>query len=264
MREWNAESYHAVSGPQFGWGQQVLATIALNGAEAAIDVGCGTGRLTQLLAEALPRGRTLGLDASVNMVRVARAQLPAALAARVSFVCADALAIPCTAWADLIVSMATFHWVLDHPALFRSLRDALKPGGRLVAQCGGGPNLDRLTRRAAGLMTQEPFARFFGGWHTPWEFADAPTTALRLRDAGFVDVETSLVPASVVQPDAETYATFLTTVVCHPHLACLPDDAVKRAFIDALTRRAASDDPPFELDYWRLNLEARRPPGERR
>jgi trans-aconitate 2-methyltransferase len=260
MREWNAESYHAVSGPQFAWGQQVLATIALTGTESALDVGCGTGRLTQLLAETLPRGRTLGLDASMNMVRVARAQLPSALASRVSFVCADALAIPCTAWADLIVSMATFHWVLDHPALFRSLRSALKPGGRLVAQCGGGPNLARLTQRAAGLMTEEPFARFFAGWRTPWEFADAPTTAMRLREAGFIDVETSLVPAAVVQPDAAAYATFLTTVVCHPHLAHLPDDAAKRAFIGALTGLAAADDPPFELDYWRLNLTAQRPP----
>jgi hypothetical protein len=48
-------------------------------------------------------------------------------------------------------------------------------------------------------------------------------------------------------------------VIRRPHLARLPDTATKDAFIDRLTQLAANDDPPFELDYWRLNLSARGP-----
>ena len=58
-------------------------------------------------------------------------------------------------------------------------------------------------------------------------------------------------------PDAETFRTFVTNVICRPHLAYLPD-AAKDAFIDHLTQLAANDEPRFELDYWRLNLSARR------
>ena len=87
--------------------------------------------------------------------------------------------------ADAIFSTATFHWVLDHDALFSSLLQALKPGGRLVAQCGGGPNIQRLHDRAATLMHTPEFATYFEQWRDPWEFADADVTRRRLRGCRF-------------------------------------------------------------------------------
>ena len=65
--------------------------------------------------------------------------------------------------ADAIFSTATFHWALDHPALFSSLFRSLKPGGRLVAQCGGGPNIRRLRDRASALMHEPEFAPYSHG-----------------------------------------------------------------------------------------------------
>ena len=259
MREWNAETYHRVSGPQLNWGVPVLARLPLAGDELVIDIGCGTGRLTELLLDRLPRGQVLALDLSGNMLATARAHLSPGHADRVSFVRADASALPVIGRADAIFSTATFHWVLDHPALFRSIRTALAPGGRLVAQCGGGLNIKRLHDRGDVLMRTQKFAAYFAGWREPWEFADAATTARRLTDAGFVDVETSVEHAPVVQPDASAFAEFVANVVCRPHLACLPDDLLKKAFIDELTVLAAADSPPFELDYWRLNMAARKP-----
>jgi trans-aconitate 2-methyltransferase len=148
--------------------------------------------------------------------------------------------------------------VLDHPRLFRSLRDALKPGGRLVAQCGGANNLARIHHRTDVLMTDSRFAPYFSLWSDPWEFADAETTARRLTAAGFEEILTSIKESPVIFPDAETFRTFMTNVICRPHLACLPDARLKEMFIDELTRIAATDNPPFELDYWRLNMDARR------
>jgi trans-aconitate 2-methyltransferase len=136
MREWNAETYHRVSNPQFDWGTVVLARLPLDGGECVLDVGCGTGRLTEQLLTRLPHGRVIGIDQSANMVRVARDYLKPQ-GPRMQLLVADAVALPLEAHADAVFSTATFHWVLDHPRLFRSLHDALKPGGRLVAQCGG-------------------------------------------------------------------------------------------------------------------------------
>jgi trans-aconitate 2-methyltransferase len=263
MREWNAETYHRVSNPQFDWGTVVLARLPLNGDECVLDVGCGTGRLTEKLLGRLPRGRVIGIDLSSNMVRVAHDCLRAQNA-RVHLLVADASALPVLEWADAVFSTATFHWVLDHPRLFRSLHDALKPGGRLVAQCGGARNLTRIHHRTDALMFEPRWARFFEAWSNPWEFADAETTARRLTDAGFDDIDTTVEASPVVFPDAESFSTFMTNVICRPHLSYLPDETLRKEFIDAITQEARADDPPFELDYWRLNLNARRPPARAR
>jgi trans-aconitate 2-methyltransferase len=257
MREWNAEPYHRVSNPQFNWGMAVLGRLLLTGDECVLDVGCGTGRLTELLLARLPRGRVVGIDLSSNMVQVARDYLRSRHA-RVEMLVADASALPFRERADAIFSTATFHWLLDHPRLFRSLHQALKPGGRLVAQCGGAGNLTRIHHRTEALMHETRWARFFDAWTDPWEFADAETTARRLAEAGFESIDTSVEPSPVVFPDANSFATFITNVICGPHLACLPEAALRNAFIAAVTEQARADDPPFELDYWRLNIDARR------
>jgi trans-aconitate 2-methyltransferase len=258
MSEWNADSYHQVSTPQFDWGIAVLEQLALEGDELVLDVGCGTGRLTEKLIERLPRGHVVGIDLSANMLHVARQFLYPRFSKRVHLVQADASLLPAAA-ADAIFSTATFHWVRDHPRLFLGMYSALKPGGHVVAQCGGGPNIARIHHRAAMLMQEPGFAPYFTSWQEPWEFADAPTTARRLEEAGFENVRTSVVPAPVVQPDAGAFKTFITTVICRPHLAYLSEPVLRDAFVDRLTELASGDDPPYELDYWRLNFQANRP-----
>jgi trans-aconitate 2-methyltransferase len=258
-REWNATTYHRVSSPQFAWGRAVLDRLPLRGDETVLDVGCGTGRLTALLLQRLIGGRAIGLDVSRNMLATARRELPAEHRDRAAFVQADATALPVAGAADAIFSTATFHWVLDHPRLFRVLWRALRPGGRLVAQCGGGPNLERHHRRAEALMHAPAYAPHFQSWIEPWEFADAATTHARLADAGFTDVVTRVTAAPVVQPDRAAFVEFVTHVIFRPHLARLPDDRLKLAFVDALASQAAADPVPFELDYWRLDIDATRP-----
>jgi trans-aconitate 2-methyltransferase len=167
--------------------------------------------------------------------------------------------MPFNAWADLVFSTATFHWVHDHLRLFSEILRALRPGGRLVAQCGGGPNLASAHGLARDVMCQPPFAPRFEGWQGMWEFATPEATADRLRTVGFVDVATSLEPAPTTLADEASYREFVVTVIYHAHLARLPEGPLRARFIDEVTARAARQDPPFTLDYWRLNLEGRRP-----
>ena len=257
-REWNADVYHRVSDPQRAWGGPVLARLPLTGTELVLDVGCGTGRLTADLLQRLPRGRAVGVDLSENMLATAGRHLLPAFPTRITFLRADAAALPFASVADAVFSTATFHWVRDHDRLFASLFAALKRGGRLVAQCGGAGNLHRLHGRCETLMHDPRFARHFAAWEDPWEFADATTTADRLMRAGFTDVRTSVEPAPVVQPTCAVFVEFVSHVICRPHLARLPA-AERDAFMEAVASMAAADVPAFELDYWRLNIEARKP-----
>lgn len=258
-REWDASSYHRVAGPQTAWGQRVLGRLTLRGDERVVDAGCGTGRLTGELMTRLPAGRLIAIDRSWNMLITARANLRPTYGSRVSYVQVELPQIPFSHWADLVFSTATFHWIRDHDALFRGIFTALRPGGRVFAQCGGGPNLAAAHALAEQVMHREPFAPYFADWSGIWEFATPARTAERLAAAGFVDIATSLEAAPTTLADEDSYREFVTTVIYNPHLARLPEGPLRRHFIDALTALAAGGDPPYTLDYWRLNLEGRRP-----
>jgi trans-aconitate methyltransferase len=241
----------------------LLAGLPVRGDELALDLGCGTGRLTAELLERLPAGKVVAIDRSAAMLAAARDHLTPRFGNRVQFLQADLESLDRRALGfsvDLIFSTATFHWIADHRALFGRLAEMLEPGGWLVAQCGGGPNLARLRARCDALHEREPFRPHLAEWPGPWTFAGADVTAARLRDAGFEVVETSVVPAPTQLADAAAYGEFLTTVIFGQHLARLPDDVTRQSYVDWLTGLAAADDPPFELDYWRLNLRGRRAP----
>jgi len=257
-REWNASEYDRLSQPQFQWGERVLSSLHLRGDETVLDAGCGTGKLTALLLQNLPAGKVVGLDLSCNMVHLARQNLQAQFGERAQFVAADLLHLPFQRCFDGIFSTASFHWVLDQDSLFRGLFDALRPGGWLHAQCGGGPNLERLRQRVRTVAQSSEFSRWLAEFSEPWFFADAERAAARLHAAGFVEVETGLEAAPFSVVDRQQFQDYLRTVVLHRHLELLPRETLRQKFLNDVTESFAHDDPPWTLDYWRLNLRARK------
>jgi trans-aconitate 2-methyltransferase len=258
-REWNSSEYHRLSRPQVSWGKKVIARLSLRGDESILDAGCGTGRLTADLLQALPNGRVVALDLSQNMLRSAREYLQPQFGPRAQVLAADLQDLPFENAFDGIVSTAAFHWVLDHDRLFRGLYRALRPRGWLQAQCGGGPNIARLLERMATIAGSPKYAPFLASFPSPWFFQDAEGAVETLQYAGFVDIQTGLEPAPTVMDDRQHYMEFVRTVIVRAHLDRLPDPDLQAQFVSQLADQAAVDDPPFLLDYWRLNLSARKP-----
>ena len=257
MPDWNAERYHHISAPQQAWGRRILERLPLDGHECVLDLGCGTGRITGELAARVPRGRVVALDRSPSMLATACDWLRQS-ALSVALVQADGALLPFNRAFDAVFSGATFHWIHDHGALFRSIVTALKPGGRLVAQCGGGPNLALLFGRAARLMHDPRFAHYFEEWTDATYYSDAESAARRMRIAGFVDVETNLEAAPTAFDSPVEFQEFIANVCVRHHVARLPPRE-RQIFLRELTVAAAADTPPLTLDYWRLNMSGRRP-----
>jgi trans-aconitate 2-methyltransferase len=246
-RDWDASTYERVSDPQFEWARVVLDRLPLAGDETVLDAGCGTGRVTGLLLERLPRGHVIAVDGSAAMVEAARA----ALGDGATVLQRDLAELELDEPVDAVFSNAVFHWVPDHDRLFARLHAALRPGGRLIAQCGGEGNIARFRALAGEVAARPPFAEHIGGWTGPWNFADDVVTAKRLRRAGFVDVETSLEPWPVYPSDPGAY---MRTVCLGNHVDRLPPE-LRDEFIEAVADRLGPDP---ELDYVRLNIAARR------
>jgi trans-aconitate 2-methyltransferase len=246
-REWDAKTYDRVSDPQYSWGLEVLERLELNGDEYVMDAGCGSGRVTAKLLDRLPDGRVLCVDASESMIEKARE----ALGDRAEFKVADLSRLEVEKPVDVIFSTATFHWLPDHDLLFSRLHDALVPGGRLTAQCGGQGNVAKHAQAIVTVATRPDFVDHFQDMSVMWNFASPDETEERLRKAGFADVSCWL-EDKPVQPE-DPYA-FTTTVTMGPHLARLPEEK-RRAFTEAVLEL---EDDPLTLNYVRLNMDARR------
>lgn len=244
-REWDGATYDRISAPMEAMGLDTLARLTLAGNETVIDAGCGSGRVTEALIAALPRGRVIAVDGSADMIVAARERLGAQADLRLG----DLLDLVVEEPVDAVLSTATFHWIADHDRLFTRLRAALRPGGRLVTQCGGRGNIDKLHAAARRAAAQPPFTEHFDGWTGPWNFAGPEQTAQRLHHAGFTAIRTWLEPRLVVPGDARTW---LRTVNLGAHLDRLPG-GLHDAYIDAVIGETGE---PVEIDYVRLNIEA--------
>jgi len=244
-REWDAETYDAVSDPQFEWGMEVLERLELRGDEAVLDAGCGSGRVTAELAKRVPEGSVIAVDGSEAMVAKARERLGGG----VTYMVADLAELELGEPVDLVFSTATFHWVLDHERLFARIRAALRTGGRLVAQCGGEGNVAGHAEAIATVSTRPEFADHFAGAAGMWNFAGPEETESRLRAAGFADARCWLEPKPVQPPDP---LAFISTVTLGPLLAQLPPE-LRQPFAEAILDASAQ---PLVLDYVRLNVEA--------
>jgi len=246
-REWDAQTYDRVSDPQYQWGLEVLDRLELNGGEYVMDAGCGSGRVTAKLLERLPDGRVLCVDASESMVEKAKE----ALGDRADYLVADLSELRVEKPVDVVFSTATFHWVTDHDRLFERLHEALRPGGRLHAQCGGAGNVAKHAEAIVSVATRPEFAEHFQDMTVMWNFATPEQTEERLRRAGFDRIRCWL-EDKPVQPE-DPYA-FTTTVTMGPHLARLPEE-LRRSFAEAVLEL---EDDPLTLNYVRLNIEATR------
>jgi trans-aconitate 2-methyltransferase len=243
-RDWDAATYDRVADPMARWGASVLDRLPLRGDERVLDAGCGSGRVTELLAERLPDGTIIALDASPAMIEGARARL-ARFGDRVEYVVADlGRGIPIAEPVDTILSTATFHWVPDHDALFRNLAAVLRLGGCLVAQCGGAGNI---------ASVQRVLATVGDGWLGDVHFETPEATAARLEAAGFADVECWLTEEPTTFEPGAAFETYLRTVILGSHVARLPEGE-REAFVRTVAERLGEP----RVDYVRLNILARR------
>ena len=147
---WNANLYDDKHSFVFKYGEDVVQLLAPQQGERILDVGCGTGHLTNLIARA--GARVTGIDLSGPMIERAQAAYPD-LDFRVMSVTDMHFDTPF----DAVFSNATLHWVLDKEAAIENIARALRPGGRLVLEMGGKGNVEEIVVATRKALTRHGY-----------------------------------------------------------------------------------------------------------
>ena len=245
-RDWDAATYDRVSTPQQEWARAVVDRLELRGDETVLDAGCGTGRVTAMLLERLPRGRVIAVDGSAAMVAEARELLDPG---RTELIHSDLTELRLPEPVDAVFSNAVFHWIGDHARLFDVLARSLVPGGVIEAQCGGTGNVSRFYAALSEAVRNGSFAELEG--FDPTHFASPEGTSAILAATGFEAIDCNLErrPARPREP-----REFVRSVCLGAHLELLPAGR-REEFTDEVMKRLG---PAPELDYVRLNISARK------
>ena len=259
MYTWNPGEYERNSSAQKKWGGEQIGKLSLSGDERVLDIGCGDGALTAMIASRLPRGEVTGIDLSGEMVAHARFRYPASEYPNCHFIAIDAREMIFESEFDLAFSNAALHWVREQGQLLERVFRALKPGGRILFQMGGYGNAAAVFDIVRDITAEYSWKPFFEGLSPPWRFCSDREYASLLEAAGFIPLRVELIPVDMVhnnRPELEGWVR--TTWI--PFLERLPACKQEEFIGEVVTRYLAFHPPDREgrthMKMVRLEAEA--------
>lgn len=185
MTEWNAGAYARESGLQWAMAEEVLALLHVSGQERVLDVGCGDGKITAVIAERVPGGSVAGIDPSRDMIAFAARKFDPVSHPNLRFEVGDARRIPFSREFDLAVSFNALHWVREQAQALSSIHSVLKPGGtaqlRLVSK-GERKSLEHVIEET---RMSPNWSQYFAGYHAPYLHLTPEQYRALAEDAGF-------------------------------------------------------------------------------
>ncbi len=261
---WDAKNYHKVSSIQETWAIELLSSRKWKGNEVLVDAGCGSGRVTKIIANILKEGKIYAIDLDKNMIENAKINLKDQK--NVIFINSDIATVELPEPVDVIFSNAVIHWIKDHYKLFCNFWKLLKQSGEVLIQCGGKGNLGTIKPILDLTRESGEFIGYFLDWEDPWNFASAEETFSIMERVGFKKIETSLTKKIAEFSSLEEYRLFMKTVIMKPYLSYLSsynNDQITDAFMDCFFRhqkksiKGLSDViNEYRIDYTRLNIRA--------
>jgi len=255
--EFDGREYAEASTHQKEWGEKLVSELNLKGNERILDLGCGDGSITLQLAELVPDGSVLGIDASQGMIEAARNHQRHNL----SFMLRDINSLDLKDEFDLVFSNATLHWIKDHDRLPGATHACLKENGALRFNFAADGNCSHFISVVKAAIRLPQYSRYFSELEWPWFMPRVEEYEAVVRQFRFRDIRVWGEIADRYFRDSETMAKWIDQPSLVPFLRCL-DEADKQSFRDFVVERMIEetqqhDGTCFET-FRRVNVFARK------
>jgi SAM-dependent methyltransferase len=230
MSRWDPGEYDFTHHYVTDYGRSLVDLLAPEASERILDLGCGTGHLTQQIAD--HGALVVGIDSSPEMIAQARQNYP-----KLRFELADAASYRAPEPFDAVFSNAALHWIQPPEAVAGSIATALKPGGRLVAEFGGKGNIAAVI--AAARVNR-------------WYFPSVGEYATLLEGHGLEVTSAVLFDRPTVVEGEAGLRDWLAMFFKPP----LPEETISR--MEFVLRPKLFNSDAWTLDYRRLRIVAQR------
>ena len=259
MYKWNAEEYKDNSPNQKKWALDLLSKAQLRGNESILDIGCGDGEITALIAGKANRGHVVGIDSSAEMIKLAQQRFPSKTHPNLSFILKDARGIDFDCAFDLIFSNACLHWVTDHFPMLQKIRRSLKPSGGILFQMGGKGNAEHIIEVMELVIEQVEWSAFFNDFTFPYGFCSPDEYREWLTKLGFTAIRAELVTKDMLHKNEDKLAAWIRTTWL-PYTQRVPEalreDFIRQVVKSHMRKYPADKDGCIHLEMKRLEVQA--------
>lgn len=254
----DGKKYKEASAHQKEWGNKLISEFSFFGNEAILDLGCGDGVLTAQLADLVPGGHVVGIDASAGMIEEAKKRSRDNL----TFLQMDINDIDFPESFDLIYSNAALHWIKDHRRLLVYCRKALKNGGTLKWSFAGQGNCANMGKALRTAISSNRFKLLFEGFQWPWYMPSVEEYRALSDGNGYSEFEITLENADRFFPNETEMIKWIDQPSIVPFLAYIEDDNDKKIFrdtvVELMVRKCRRADGRCFETFRRLKVNGRK------
>jgi trans-aconitate methyltransferase len=236
--KWDAEDYARSSSAQENWANELIEKLSLKGNENILDIGCGDGRITYKLAQAIKFGSVVGIDQSESMVSLAKSNFAVD---NLRFIQMNATEMSFDSKFDIAFSNAALHWIRDHEAVLKCLKANLSKNAKILFQMGGFGNAEELLEVVAQVTGSKDWKRYFFDFSFPYTFCNVTDYDSWLPAYGYKPVRIELIPKDMIHDNSDGLKGWLRTT-WFPYTDQLPVSE-RDIFLDDLVDKYTSQYP---------------------
>ena len=255
--EFDGKKYAKASAHQKAWGNRLIAELDFSGNERVLDLGCGDGALSLKLAELVPNGKVVGIDASKGMIETAKEHE----AENLEFLLMDIDKLDFKMKFDLIFSNATLHWIKDHKKLWNSVTELLYPNGIVRFNFAADGNCSNFFFVIEEVMALEKYRAYFSDFEWPWYMPHLSEYENILESYPFFDIRIEEENADRYFPDKDAMIGWIDQPSIVPFLKYVPEperNAFRETVIERMLGRTSKEDGTCFETFRRINVFARR------
>lgn len=260
-QDWDGELYLKNSTLQYQWANSYIQKFQLNGNEKILDIGCGDGRITAMIAKSVPKGFVVGIDPSDSMLQTAQNLKDKIAFANLDFLKRDAMDLHLTSEFDFIVSFSCFHWIADHFRALQELEKALKPGGKVFLYFAPDHGRDRFDHAIKKVVESTKWAPYFSDFSNPFTLVSPSQFATYAEEANLLIKRIEIITVDEIFSSKDAFAAWMTGWMSY--LKQLPKKLHKEfleEIIDCYLEKHPidSENQLHYIDYW-MEVELLKP-----